>query len=135
MTIDVPLSDTMNPTCPVCNVSPYTSALTSLSLPSPHTCTIVHTVPYHKHNGRPNGVFHRSARARTHHSLVPAAAAEAVSVRVVRAPRAARALEAGAWRRVPRPWLVIVRGRQPSAGRRMRSSEGSIEVDESSRRE
>eukprot|EP00964_Phaeocystis_antarctica_P089430 scaffold57081_cov28-Phaeocystis_antarctica.AAC.1 len=40
---------------------------------------------------------HRGSRART---LCPLH--QAVSARVLRAPRAVRALEAGAWRRVPR---------------------------------
>ena len=127
MTIDVPL-DTINPTCPVQRLTIH---LTSLSLPSPHTCTI------RCRTTSTTGVPKASPTAAHAHALITLcpAAAEAVSVRVVRAPRAARALEAGTWRRVPRPWLVIVRGRQPSAGRRMRSSEGSIQVDESSRRE
>eukprot|EP00964_Phaeocystis_antarctica_P011754 scaffold6488_cov30-Phaeocystis_antarctica.AAC.1 len=60
---------------------------------------------------------HRGSCART---LCPLH--QAVSVRVMRAPREVRALEAGAWRRVPcggacRVVAVIVRGRQPSAGR------------------
>ena len=69
-----------------------------------------HTVPYH--NGRPNGV---PSRRHAHTHSTPRGG---VGPSRARPSRAVRALEAGAWRHVPRPWLVIVRGRQPSAGRR-----------------
>ena len=59
-------------------------------LQPPHTCTIRY------HNGVPTA-SHRGPRVRTLYPLH-----QAVSVRVIRAPREVRALEAGAWRRVPR---------------------------------
>ena len=104
---------------PTLSLTPLAPTLTPLAPTLPGLHHAPHLPPLSKpphlhHNGRPNGVPHRGARARTLHP-----ARRCVAPSRARPSRAVRALEAGAWRRrVPRPWLVLVRGRPPSAGRR-----------------